>query len=214
MSAWLKILGTQTGKFILGLTGVSIKNNTGTLQVRNNADTAFAPITSSTVTLFNDTAGFGNTFQTDPTQASDIAYTLPIADGSPSQVLSTDGTGILSWATAGTNTQCLTIDTTSLAFGSASTVSMFTLPANAVIESVTAIVDTAFDGTANMSVGTSGSASKYFASTDALLSITDRYQVPNQLMADISSEALIISYSAGGATVGAARVLVSYSIPA
>lgn len=34
-------------------------------------------------------------------QAGDITYTLPAADGSSGQVLSTNGTGTLSWATAG-----------------------------------------------------------------------------------------------------------------
>lgn len=213
MSSWLKIIGTQTGKFILGLTGVQIKNNAGELDVRNNSDTAFAPLKASTVTVFNDTATHGNTLQTDPTQAVDVTYTLPLTAGTASQVMSTDGTGILSWVSAGSNAQCLSVDTTSIAFGSSSTVAAFTLPANAVIDSVITIVDTAFDGTANLSVGTSGAASKYFASTDALLSVGDRYQVPNQIAADVASEALIISYSAGGATVGAARVLVSYSIP-
>jgi len=214
MSNWLKIVGTQAGKFILGLTGVTLKNNAGNLDVRNNADSAYASVKASEVTVFNNTAGFGNTIKTQSTQAADYAYELPLNDGTASQVLSTDGTGILSWVSAGSTSQCLTVDTTSLAFGSGATVSMFTLPANAVINSVVVIVDTAFDSTPTMSVGYSGFASKYVASTDLLLSVADRYEVPNQAVANVSTEALEISYSAASATVGAARVLVMYSVPA
>lgn len=214
MSNWLKIVGTQAGKFILGLTGVTLKNNAGNLDVRNNADSAYASVKASEVTVFNNTAGFGNTIRTQSTQAADYVYDLPLNDGTASQVLSTDGTGILSWVSAGSTSQCLTVDTTSLAFGSGATVSMFTLPANAVINSVVVIVDTAFDSTPTMSVGFSGNASKYVASTDLLLSVADRYEVPNQSVANVSTEALEISYSAASATVGAARVLVMYSVPA
>ena len=213
MSAWSKLTGTQVGKFLLGLTGVTLKNNAGNLEVRNNADTAFATVKASEVTVFNNTAGFGNTLRTQATQAADVVYDLPLTDGSPGQVLSTDGSGLLDWISASSTASSWKVDTTSVAFGSGSTISMFTLPANAVIESVVVIVDTAFDGTANLSVGISGNASKYFGSGDALLQIADRYEVPNQLDADVASEALEVSYSAGGATVGDARVLVSYAIP-
>jgi hypothetical protein len=213
MSAWSKLTGTQVGKFILGLTGVTLKNNAGNLEVRNNADTAFASVKASEAILFNDTAGFGNTIRTQATQAANVTYDLPLTDGSPGQVLATDGAGLLDWISASSTASSWKVDTTTIAFGSGSTVSMFTLPANAVIENVIVIVDTAFDGTANLSVGISGNASKYFGSSDASLQVADRYEMPNQLDAVGSTEALEVAYSAGGATVGTARVLVSYAIP-
>jgi len=214
MSAWSKLTGTQVGKFILGLTGVTLKNNAGDLEVRNNADTAFASVTVDEVTVFNNTAGFGNTIKTQATQAANYTYELPLTDGTSGQVLGTDGSGVLDWVSAASTTSSWKVDSTTVAFGSGSTVSMFTLPANAVIESVVVIVDTAFDGTANLSVGISGNASKYFGSGDALLQTADRYEVPNQLDAVGTTEALEVAYSAGGATVGSARVLVSYAVPA
>lgn len=215
MSVWSKLIGTQTGKFILGLTGVSLKNNAGALDVKNNADSAYAPVKAENVTVFNNTAGFGNTIQTGATQAADYVYTLPLDDGSASQVLSTDGAGVLSWVSAGSTAALWSCDTTSIAFGSAATVTMFTLPANAVIDRVSVIVDTIFDGTPTLSVGVNGgSASKYVGSGDNLLTVADRYDVPNQQDAVGSTEDLEIYYAAGGATVGSGRVLVTYCVPA
>lgn len=212
MSAWLKIVGTQAGKFILGLTGVTLKNSAGNLQVRNNADTAFADASVANVVVNGTT--YNVSIGASASQTANYALTLPVDDGSPNQVLSTDGAGVLSWVSAASTADHWKVDTTSFAFGSASTVSMFTLPANAVIDRVTVIVDTAFDGTPTMSVGVSGNASKYVASGDTLLTVADRYDVPNQSAAVGTSEALEIAYSAGGATLGAGRVLVSYAVPA
>lgn len=48
-STWIKIVGTQLGKFALGLTGVLLKNEGGNLIVRNNTDTNFADITAKSL---------------------------------------------------------------------------------------------------------------------------------------------------------------------
>lgn len=225
MAVWSKLTGTQTGKFILGLLGVTLKNNAGNLVVRNNVDSADADVTANTfnasgdtgLTINSDAAGSGADWSIAIARpatgmTADWTMTLPPDPGSPGQVLETDGAGVTTWVSA-TSTATDVTDTTSFAFGSSSTISMFTLPANAVIDKVSVIVDTAFDGTPSLSVGTSGSASKYFGSGDSNLTVGDRYDVWNQLDADGSSEALQIAYSAGSATVGAGRVLVSYAVP-
>lgn len=214
MASWLKIVGTQVSNFRLGLLGVRLKDNSGSLDVRNTGDTAFSGVTAEDVTIFNNTAGFGNTIQTGATQAANYTYTLPLDDGSPAQVLSTDGSGVLSWVSASSTASCWSVDSTSFAFGSSSPISMFTLPANAVISSVIVIVDTAFDGTPTMSVGVNGgSASKYVSTGDVNLLVADRYEVPNQSIPVGTTEALEITYAAGSATVGAGRVLVTYAVP-
>lgn len=215
MSTWIKTTGTQVGKFILGLTGVTLKNNSGNLEVRNNADTAFADVSVKNVTIIDNASTYGVTFSASTATIASYTLTLPTDDGSPNQVLATDGNGILSWQSAASTADSWKVDTTSFAFGSGSVVSMFTLPANAVVDRVSVIVDTPFDGTPSMSVGVNGgSASKYVASSDVALGVADRYDVPNQSAAVGSTEALEISYTAGGATVGAGRVLVTYAVPA
>lgn len=225
MSVWSKLIGTQTGQFILGLTGVRLKNSTGNLSVRNNADAADAQVTASQynasgdtgLVINSDSAGSGADWRIGiarPTSGmtADWTLTLPTDAGSPNQVLRTDGAGVTTWAsTSGSSNE--TTDTTSFAFGSASAITMFTLPADAVILSTMVIVDTAFDGAPTLSVGISGNASKYVGSGDSLLTLADRFDIPNELPSAGVVEALEISYVAGGATAGAGRVLVSYVSP-
>jgi hypothetical protein len=116
---------------------------------------------------------------------------------------------ISSGSTAGKSTK----DTTTLAFGSSSPLSLFTLPANAVIASIRIIVDTAFNGTPSLSIGITGTTSKYVASTQVDLTVARSYEIYPDLVAAGSTEALIATYAASGASSGSARILVDYSIP-
>ena len=211
MASWLKITGTQVGKFVLGLTGVTLKNNSGNLDVRNNADTAFASANVANVAL--NTATNRITLAAPSALAANYAITLPLDDGSPGQVLATDGSGNTSWVSAASTASSWKVDSTSFAFGASSPIAAFTLPANAVVNTVTVIVDTAFDGTPSLSVGNASATSKYFASTDGLLTIADRYDAPYQGVSLGTTDAIEISYTAGGATVGAGRMLVTYANP-
>jgi len=99
--------------------------------------------------------------------------------------------------------------------GASSPVAMFTLPANAAVMRVNVIVDTAFDGTPTLEIGITGTLGKYMATTENDLTSGngDRWvSTPNSIPSG-STESLIATYVAGGATVGAARMLVEYSIP-
>jgi Phage tail fibre repeat len=80
---------------------------TGNVILDNQVDARFREATA------NGTNYVG--FQSPATIAADVLWTLPAADGTAGQVISTDGTGTLSWATAGgsgdvtlTGTQTLT----------------------------------------------------------------------------------------------------------
>lgn len=230
---WEDLLGTSKTKLQIGLatTASVLKSITGGFAVRNSADNADAALTASTlntsdtltgITINSAAAGSGADWKLTLQRAvtgmtAAYNFIFPATVGSPGQVLTTDGvTGATSWTTAASTASNLNSDTTDLAFGSSSTVAMFTLPANAIIAWIDTIPDTPFDGTANFTVGTSGSPSKYVGTGDTNLQLatTAVQQVHPGLAADGSSEALIITYSAGGATVGAARVIVYYSVPA
>ena len=93
--SWNKIVGTQLGKFILGLTGVTIKNNNQNLEVRNNDDSAFTNVSVKNVVLNNDADSV--TIKTDSVTSS-YTITLPPNAGTANQVLVTDGNGNLRWA--------------------------------------------------------------------------------------------------------------------
>ena len=219
---YLKLDGTQTTAFQLAATsaGVKLKNNSGNLEIRNAADTADASIEASLANLSSATnqvvLGFGQTHPLTLNSGSPSAtwtFTFPATAGSTGQVLQTDGSGNTSWVNSASGATDVTLQT-ALAFGSSATVSIGTLPANAVITSVEFIVDTAFDGSPTMSVGITASNSKYMGSGDSDLNIAAGRAVSPNLPSDASSEALNIYYSAGSSTTGAGRLLITYCVPA
>lgn len=228
MSKILDVLGTSVNSFLVAIGGVRLKNSSGNLLVRNTGDTADAEVTASKVNVSgndivinSDAVGSAADWTVTlrrPSTGMTAAYTLtlPIDDGSPSQVLQTDGNGVTSWVSLAGTADKISSDTTPLAFGSSATVSMFTLPANAVVQEVRVIVDTAFNGSPSMSVGISGNTSKYMSSTQVDLkdvAAVKIYESSPALAPVGTTEALQISYTAGSATAGAARVEVDYVLP-
>jgi hypothetical protein len=226
MSVWSDLLGTTKDYFKLGFSGVRLKNNAGNLSVRNTGDSADAEITTSKVNvsgeslvLNSDSAGAAADWKVTiqrPTSGmtADVALTLPIDDGTAGQVLSTDGSGVLSWASAGSTALADKVDTTTLAFGSTSPLALFSTGAADIINYIEVVVDTAFDGTTpTMSIGIAGTTSKYSATTDVDLKTAGSYLIhPAQTAQGI--EALIATYVSSTSTVGSARILVHYCTPA
>ena len=103
------------------------------------------------------------------------------------------------------------IKTVDLAFGSGSTVAVVTLPAGASIVSAQINVTTAFDGTPTVSLGVSGTTAKYTATTDVDLTTVGAYKMITDDTPAVSAENIIATYVAGSATVGAARISVTYA---
>ena len=229
MGLWSDLKGLTSGILQFGIGGVNATNNSGTLDIKNAANNAYAPLKASLVSVGDEileinssAAGSGAdwkyTLQV-PTSGmtAAVVLTLPVDDGTPNQLLGTNGSGALSWKTAGVTTDCTHEETTTLNYNSAGTVAMFTTPADTIINAVEFIIDTAFDGTAPAaSVGVAGTVSKYFPATAVNLAGTakDRYIYhPGEVKA--SAEDLIITFTAGGgASAGVARVIVFYSTPA
>lgn len=226
MSFWTDLAGTfETLLQIGGFSGVSLKNSSGNLLVRNAADSADADLTAATLKangpdVILDADGDALTISRNSAQSGALQLIAPPAKSTDGFVLSQKagtaaGVVELEFVSAA-NTAALTArDTTSLAFGSSSPVAMFQLPANAVLEKVTVIVDTLFNGTApTMTVGIAGTTSKYVGATQVNLKATGQYIIHNSLAANGSAEDLIITYSADSSSAGAARVIVDYSVPA
>ena len=228
MGWFTDLLGTTRAYFkIGGTTGVRLKNNAGNLEVRNTGDSADAAVTTSkvnvsgdSVDINSDAAGSGAdwkyTLQRPASgMTAAVTLTLPPNDGTSGQVLQTDGSGVLTWVSAGDTSLALKMDTTSLAFGATSPVSMMTTGAADIIDHIDVIIDTAFNGTPSASVGIVGSTSKYFAATDLDLTATaGTVFTVHPGVAAAGAEPLIITYSAGGASTGAARFVVFYGTPA
>lgn len=227
---WLSnLVGTVSGYFkIGGFTGVRLKNSAGDLLIRNTGDSADAKITTSqlknsgdSIIVNSDAAGSGADWlltlaRPSSGQTAAWTFTFPIGPGTANYVLQTDGSGNTSWVAAGSTAACISVDTTTLAFNTSSPLTLFTLPANAVIDWVEVIVDTAFDGTTpSVTIGISGTTSKYQGAGDNDLATLGGYRTYPGIAAAGGTEALIATFTAGGgATVGSARILVAYTVPA
>lgn len=228
---WSDLLGTIGSYFRIGFAGPRLKASGANLLVRNAGDSADAEVTAAKVNVSgddlvinSDAAGSGNdwllTLRRNAAQTAALVVTAPPAKGTDGYVLrqkAGTGAGVLELelAAAGNTEPCDTVDNTALAFGTSSPATMFTLPANAVITSISVIVDTAFDGTApTVSVGVSGTASKYMPATAVDLKTAGEYEYHPGVAPEGTTNALIATYSADGSSAGAARILVHYSVPA
>jgi hypothetical protein len=232
MSRFLDLLGTVKSKFQLGIGGPQLKNNAGDVEARNAADDAYAAIAAALLKVYGNDfvlnagaaesgADWKYTISRPSTgQTLDLQVIWPAAAPSNGQVLAVAsyaaGVITLEWTSASGGANNITVESTALAFGSTSPVTMFTLPADAVVLRCKVVIDTAFDGTPSLSVGVSGTTSKYMGSTqiDLTAAAGTVFEVDPGLDADGSSEDLIATYSAGGASVGAARIIVEYGVPA
>jgi hypothetical protein len=228
---WIDAIGTTLSSYVIGLgtAGLRLKNVAGGLVARNKADTADMPITASllnasgeAVRLNSDAAGTGSDRTYDivrPTvQAANLSLLLPDKGTDNFVLRQKAGTaaGVLELELAAPSATSYIPDTTALVFGSTSPVTMFTLPANAQIIAIDATIDTAFNGTPSASIGITGTLSKYLASNqiDLTESAGSTFNVTPGVTPSGTAENLIITYSAGGATAGSARFLVTYTVPA
>jgi len=228
MGFFTDLLGTTKSLFQIEKAGVKLKNNDAALEVKAADGTTDAPVTVSKINVSGDVVDINSdatgagadwkyTLQRPAAgMAAAVVLTLPPDDGTANQVLGTDGNGVLAWVTAGATSQLMAVDGTVLNFDTASPVTMFTLPINAVVEFVRVIIDTAFNGTApTLSIGITGTVSKYMATTQVDLKGTakDIYVVNPGEAALGTTEAIIATYVADASTAGAARIEVGYVIP-
>lgn len=230
MGLFQDLWGTVKSTFQISIGGVKLKNNSANLEVRNSTDVDYADITvkkinvtGDSIDINSDAAGSGSDWKYTVARpasgmSSAVVLTLPTTDGSPNQILKTDGSGNLDWVDAGGGTDALVhVDTSTVAYGDSTPKSLFNLPANAVVHQVELVIDTPWDGaTPNMSIGVAGTASKYMATTDNNLKGTakDRYVTFPGEVTNGSPEALIATFAPSGSANGSVRVHVFYSNPA
>ena len=225
------LIGTVFSKFQIGIGGPHVKNSLGTLEARNAADNAYAAVAAL---LFKT---YGNDFELNSGAAgagADWKYTLrrpstgmthdltvifPATDPAVGQALTVASFAAnvitLQWTTVAGGTDKLVCDTTSLAFGTASPVAMFSLPANAIVCSVQIIIDTPFNSGPSLAIGIAGNTAKYVPATQVDLSAPagTTFDISPGLASVGAIESLIATYAPGGASAGAARIVVAYVIP-
>lgn len=231
MGVWKDLLGTVRNRFQLGLGGPSVKGNAGVVEARNAADSAYAAVAAL---LFQT---YGNDFELNAGAAGagadwvftlrrpstgmthDLVVVMPSGDPAVGQALTVASFAgdviTLEWTTVAGGTDKVVVDTTTVGFGSSSPVAMFTKPANAVVLFEKVVIDTPFDGTPTLSIGITGTTSKYMPSTavDLTAAAATIFDYEPGLPAEAGTEAMIATFAGGGATVGSARILTAYVIP-
>lgn len=230
MSVWSDLLGTTRAYFRLGFAGPRLKDTSGSLTVRNPGDSADADVTGAIlhasgeyIEINSDAADTGTdrklTLRKNTAASAPLTVDFPPAKGTDGYLLrqkagtASNVVELEFVAPAGGSSAGLLAETTSLAFGASSPVTMFTQSATAVIDRIQVVIDTAFDGAPSASVGIVGTTSKYMSATDLDLTAAAEtvFEVHPGKPAPGGSENLIITYSAGGASAGAARFLVYYA---
>lgn len=229
MGLFSDLFGTLKDTFQLGLGGVKLKNVAAGLVVKAVDGTTDAPATASKINISGDVleinsdaagsaADWKYTLQRPVAgMTAAVTLTLPVDDGTPSQVIQTDGSGNLSFVSAGTTAHLMATNSTDIVFGSGTPVALFTLPDGAVIHQVDIIIDTPWTtGAANITVGIAGTTSKYMAATenDLYAAAKTVFSVHPGIVPPGGTEALIATYAASTANAGAGRIIVHYSIPA
>lgn len=223
------LLGTTRAFFRIGLTGPRLKNTGGNLSVRNAGDTADAELTTSllhnsgdSIEINSDAAGTGAdrklTLRKNSAASADVTIDFPAAKGTDGYLLRQKaGTapGVIELELVAPTSTAMNeaVDTATLAFGATSPVALFTQAATAVIDKVQVVIDTPFNGTPSVSIGIAGTTSKYVSATDIDLTAAAGtvFEIHPGLPAPGAAEALIATYSAGGASAGSARVIVYYA---
>lgn len=211
--------------------GPILKVTSGNFEITNAAGTADVSLTALTLNL-SGTVGqivlnaaateSGASWKTviqNATSGQTIDWTLslPPTAGSPGQVLQTDGSGNSTWASAASTTACLTYVTHTIHFNDTSPEAFFTLPANATVREIDINVTTVWNGTSpSISLGVSGTPSKFMPSTNVDLTVVGGYTTTAcKYLATVgTTQALIITFAPGtGGTTGVAIVTLAYTVP-
>jgi len=224
MAIWQKIDGIVNAALGFGFTGPVVKKNASIndqLDIRNSADTADGRLHAGIVKAPTLEIEDGTAYKTTLTMASgastDLTFVLPNSDGNNTDVLTTDGSGNLFWASpAGATANKLSdFDFT---FASAASLNLLNFPNNTWLDKVVVDVTEAWNGTngdGTASVGLAGQVAKYVATADVNLYAIGTYQIDvNQFEA--SAAQMILTHTidtAGDASAGVARVVVFSGVP-
>lgn len=236
MAVFFDAKGTTQSSFQIQKGGGRITNNAGNLEVRNAAAalsdllalnlSAQSAITAGDATHVGSLIAYGDankvTFQYAAGQTSDQTYIFP-KDGTSGQVLSTDGSGNLSWITVSAPsvpTDLVRVASKAIVFGDeGSAVNHKLLPIGAIVLKTEVIIDIAWDvADATIQVGKAGTVAKYMAAGDNILNgsagDTSIAEKGNAAITG-SAEQVIVTVTAGiaPAGAGAARVLIYYCQP-
>jgi len=227
MGLFTDLWGTLKSTFQIELNGVKLKNNSANLEVMAADGTTPAGVTASKVSITgeileinSDAAGadadWKYTVQRPAAgMTAAVTLTLPPDDGSANQVLQTDGSGVLTWASAASTSSSVKCDTTTVAFDGGTPVALVTLPANSIVHQIEVVIDTPYNGLApTLSVGVAGTVSKFMGTTEVNLKGTAKDRYASHPGEAAGADEIIATLVPSTADTGSVRVLVFHSVPA
>ncbi len=169
-----RLVRTMMSYFRIGT--IRIKDSSSVVQFRDAGDTAFVDSASLKVKIHGSNATNSITLAAPAGLGSTVTLTFPDNDGASGQVLSSDGSGNLSWVDVSANASL--VQQEAFTEATSSPVTIFTPPANSVITRVSIEISTAASGgSPTLTVGTGATPDLYMASTDNDVKTTGIYQI-------------------------------------
>lgn len=190
---------------------IRIKDSSAVLQARNAGDTAFIDVAGKQIRIQGNNATNAIILNSPNGLGASVTYTLPGTDGSTGQVLSTNGSGTLSWASVSANADLTQVEAFTEATSSPLTI--FTPPANAIIRLVIIeVTAAAAGGTPTVKAGTALDDDAYMLVTENDLLETGVYEVQPLVSAGGSPSAVILTITPDSQTFSG-NVYVVYTNP-
>jgi hypothetical protein len=207
------LAGTLRSAFRIGVN--KLINVSSVLTSQTNAGVN-APIAMSQVQLKAASAAGMVSLKSPDSLATELAFTMPAADGSTDQALVTNASGVLSFKTVATGSNAVKAEDQAVVHGDSGALPIITLPAGATVQRITVEVNTPFDGTGpapSLSVGLVGSVSKYMSATELDLGVAGIYEVEPMIEEAGIVSPIVTFIQGGGHSAGAATVTLQWVVP-
>ncbi len=189
-----------------------LKDASGVAQVRNGGDTAFASLGMLSAKIHGTNATNSVVLQAPDALGATVTLTLPPTDGASNQFLKTDGSGILDWADANSNSDLVQVEAFTEA--TSSPVTIFTPSANAIITKVAVEVSVAASGgSPTISVGISGTVDRDMTAAENDLKTVGLYETTPYTAVGGSPAAVIATITPSAQTF-TGKVYIYYTNPA
>lgn len=218
---WSNMIGFVKGFFFLGTDGPKMAKDSGlankaTLRANDGSSAAIFDVNELDTKTIRLTSLDGSYYidVTFPNGAgANRTFILPKnAPNNGDTLVYNSATGELQFTTPGGYTSNVDYD---LVFNSSTPVDLVLLPDGGFVDTITVIVATAFNGLpkSKLQIGVSGTTDKFVPESDVDLHKVGMYVLDVKQYQDTAAT-MIATYTAAGATVGAAKIIISHTKPA
>jgi hypothetical protein len=210
------LAGTALEYFQIGTAYVNRwYSGNGVIKARNKGDTAYTNVAAHSVEVWGSNATNKISLTAAADLAGNVTFVLPATDGSNGQLMKTNGSAVLSFVDPSSN-GVLSQSSAFSQTNEGTPVSIFTPPANAIIETVVVVLGSAYSsGSATLSVGTVADPDRDMDELECDLSLAGRKTVsPYSAVGGTPGEIFVTLTNTGGSPTYSGTVYVYYSTPA